>query len=468
MAKELPSANPAHQPAPTKPAKQQNKPSETSLLASEKYLTAIASPSAADLLHRYDDLTNLWNDGSLIKPKDMELTPGALKLMVWAAEDLSQAQHEQGMKYLVRNSQYWPNGAQYRAACLGVPVGSLNAAKAVDDDALEVNRLWGWLVKWWSWLDEGHRFQLTIAAFTDHPVTHEFTNRSLNDGIWPYRASDAALVAARSAPPVARKHLTFLEYEVPTLEALLLEWSEEDRKMSTQENQWRNCLEQTPQHPVCIQQLDIVLEHREYLMDKINRARTKIQEAKERVKAAPTAIENAEAVLKKAEADFQLAQYDRVWCLLRVVMPPLMPPLLREILEQLEGTVGAALQKFVKFMQSNDDPFLRAKFQKAGVQLMAAHEREVSPLPHSRQLAGAVQSGNDPRVFTGVITFDSDNDAAYYFVEALSEARADGIPINDDAIEAQAIFQENVDEIWNAPYPRPLSPDLAVRAYNAT
>jgi hypothetical protein len=459
MAKKLPPPeDPNTKPGLTKPAPPQNKPSGISSRDAEKCLAESEPPSEADLLQRIDDFTNLWNDGSLAKPKDMELTPGILKLLVWAADDLSQAQHDQGMRNLVRNSQYWPNGAQYRAACLGVPVGSLNAAKAVVDDAIEVNRLWGWLVKWWSWLVEGHTYQLTIAAFSDHPVTYEFTDRSLNDGIEPYRACGVALEVARSTPSRALRKVT-------TLESQVLKLSERERTLGNQENVWRQAIERRRLQaeiasmkeqiaiivdPYYFEGLDKVVKERQTFKEAIEQAKTEIEQAKAEIIAAP-------AALKKAEADFQLDKNDRLWCLLRVVMPPMMPPMLQEILEQLEGTIGAGLQSFARFMQSNDDPFLRAKFQKFGVQLIAAHEREASPLPPSRQLSGAVQSDHDPRVFSGVISFTSDDQAGYYSVEALREAQASGMQIADHDIEAQAVFIENKDEIWNAPYPPPLS-----------
>jgi hypothetical protein len=341
--------------------------------------------------------------------------------------------------------------------------------EGADGDAIEVNRLWGWLVQWWAWLVEGHTYQLTIAAFTDHPVTHEFTDRSLNDGIWPYRASDAVLKTARSTASQARTHLTFLEREVPTLEAEVLKLFREETRWAATEKSWRDCLEKTPQAPLCVQELKRVLEVREGHVRAIDSREQKIQAGKAQIEACPATIKKADAEITKAEADLQLDNENRVWCLLRVEMPPVMPPLLQEILEQLEGTIGAALQKFAKFMRSNDDRLLRAKFQKAGVQLIAAHEREASTLPPSRQLTGAVQSDHDPRVFSGIIFFDSDNDVIYYSIETLQDAQANGIPINDDTIEAQAVFVENLEDIWNAPYPASLSQNkLAARAYKAT
>ena len=149
------------------------------------------------------DLTNLAEHGGLIMVTPV--TPEAIELLCLAVDDLTGDLHAQGIKNLVRNSQYWPNGAQLRAACLGVPVASL-AAKGVDDDVIEVNQLWAWLVSWHSWLVDGNRYQLTIGPFSDHPVTHEFTNHSLNDRrgfplfkVRPYiyEGDDAALQAAR-------------------------------------------------------------------------------------------------------------------------------------------------------------------------------------------------------------------------------------------------------------------------------
>jgi hypothetical protein len=64
---------------------------------------------------------------------------------------------------------------------------------------------------------------------------------------------------------------------------------------------------------------------------------------------------------------------------------------------------------------------------------------------------------NDSRVFSGIIGFNSDDEAAYYFMESLREAQADHIGIDDDDIEAQTVFIENREEIWNVRYPPPLS-----------
>jgi hypothetical protein len=83
-----------------------------------------AKPSADDLVGLTNNLINLWDHGGLMRPKDKELTPEFLQILVWAVEDLTPAQHQQGIRHLVRYQKHFPNGAELRAACLGIPVGA--------------------------------------------------------------------------------------------------------------------------------------------------------------------------------------------------------------------------------------------------------------------------------------------------------------------------------------------------------
>jgi hypothetical protein len=115
----------------------------------------------------------MWTDAGFIKAKDEELTPQRLKLLVWAGEDLPYAQHLRGIKYLLRHCQYMPNGAQYRAACLGVPVGSLTTSPS-DPTGAEVNRLWAWPLKWIPWFDQCQG-TITIHAFDTNAETFELS-----------------------------------------------------------------------------------------------------------------------------------------------------------------------------------------------------------------------------------------------------------------------------------------------------
>jgi hypothetical protein len=126
------------------------------------------------------NLTNLARNGNLITTTP--ITSEAIQLLVMAVEDLSGAQHDRGIMTIQRTFQYWPNGAQLRAACLGVPVESLSRM-AASDDAQEVNRLYAWMVKWLPWLVEGHRFKLSLGAYGDDPVSYEFVSRSLTEGV---------------------------------------------------------------------------------------------------------------------------------------------------------------------------------------------------------------------------------------------------------------------------------------------
>jgi hypothetical protein len=278
----------------------------------------------------------------------VELTDDQWRFTLLALEGVPRDQLTRGFNLIPVTHTFMPMPAELREACTGVPSRSV-AAKGVDDDVTEVNRLWAWLVKWHSWLVEGHRYQLTIAPFSDHPVTHRFRNHSLND-----------------------RHGFRL------------------------------------------------------------------------FKVRPSIYEGDDAALEEVRED-------RRWCRLDVSMPPPWPPLLIEILEGLHGTVRAALQKFAKFIAGQDDHFQR-NFEKKGLELMGRN-KEKDPLPASRQLSGAVQSNNEPRHFTGIVTFTADDTAGYYSVAALQKAQADGLGIGDEEIEAHAVFLKNLKEIWNAPYP---------------
>jgi hypothetical protein len=367
---------------------------------------------------RIDDFTVLWNDAGFIKSKDEELSPGRLKLLLWAGENFSYAQHLRGIKYLIRNSQYMPNGAQYQAAVLGVPVESLTTSKAVDHDAIEVNGLWDFMIKWWRRLVEGHRFELTIVQ-AGKPVLHKFTDRSLVHGLRPY-------VVHHPYEPQFSK-LECPESPLPLALAKLDAWE-------------RN-------HYAGWDAGDLRVEQR----------RKELQDAVEAAKANNERLKRkAKANFERAKAQARIADADRLYCRIRVEMPPRMPPLLVKLHEQY-GTVGTGIQEFAKFMALYDEYF-RGKFQKKGLELIAARAKEASHLSPSRQLSGAMQFDAEPRVFRGVIRLHLDGNTTYYAAEALRAAKANGAPIDEDDIQHQAAFVENVTEIWDAPYPPPAPP----------
>jgi hypothetical protein len=91
-----------------------------------------------------------------------------------------------------------------------------------------------------------------------------------------------------------------------------------------------------------------------------------------------------------------------------------------------------------------------------GSELLKSSQATHDPYtPPSRQIAGAVQPDNEPRVRRGVIEIDPNGDVTYWSVEALRDAQVAGLRIDDSDIEGQAAFIEDADEIWNSRYVLP-------------
>jgi hypothetical protein len=409
-----------------------------------------SSPSDSDLakLQRLErltkNLTNLARNGNLITTTP--ITSEAIQLLVMASEDLSGAQHDRGIMTIQRTSQYWPNGAQLRAACLGVPVESL-ATMAASDDALEVNRLYGWMTHWLQWLVKGHRFKLTIGAYGEHPVSYEFVSGSLTEGL--ETVADRKLRPLRLELRIAEARLEAYEqhhYPGPAAEKI----SSSDKEI----DYWRKAFETGYPAGAWFDKALIDVEAQRVIL---------LPWAAEDQKRVRTKCKQYQDAVATAKANVEAAENERLFCRLTATMAPKIPPVLSEVLVLLDLTVEAAIQRF-----ANKDRFIKMEFRKRAMEVVAGHAKDDPYTPASRQIAGAVMSDNEPWVSEGVISIDPNGDVRYYSVEVLREEQAAGLPIDDKDIEDQEVFIENIDEISNARYVPPPPPPQVFTVLTST
>jgi hypothetical protein len=339
-----------------------------------------------------------------------------------AVSHLTDEQRTRGANWLNRNANYFPNPAECVQACTGIPGGSTTIATAISTEA---KRFWGWMIKWTPRLVEGYRVELTIAPYSKTPVTHKFAARCLGAGIAPY------WVQPRN---VNHDDVDQRRHEVRLAEAARDAYESEDG----------------PSEESCKQYNDAVAE------------------AKQKLEAAEAALQSA---LKAEEARVTAAWDARVFCRLLVEMPPKMSAIREEILSQLGGTAGsphggtpgAGIQAFVKFLKSGDS-YLDHNFREKAEHVIGEHAKEDNHALPSRQLTGAVRSENEPRVYRGLIQLRPEGTVAYYAIETLRQAQANGVPVTDQDIADQETFIANLDEIWTAPYPAPKVAPKATQA----
>lgn len=190
----------------TKPEPSQSKLSRPG--DAEQEINVITELPQAEHERRTDDLANLWLHGGLGKSKDMDLTPELLLLMVRAGKLLTRAQHDRAMDYIVSHYQYFPNPAQYHAAGLNVPVGSLANAGA-EDVATEEAHLWEWVREWAERLAEGCRVTVSLEDGSTHTGVTWCVREWLYDYTFPGNA--------------ATRHFCHVRIELPPKIPYLLE-----------------------------------------------------------------------------------------------------------------------------------------------------------------------------------------------------------------------------------------------------
>jgi hypothetical protein len=346
-----------------------------------------------------------------------------------AVSHLTDEERTRGANWLLRNATFFPNPAECVQACTGIPAGS-TATTASAVDATEANRLWAWMIRWLPWLVEGHRFTLTLGAYGEDPVSYEFVAGSLTKGL--------KKVADRKLRPL-RVELRKAEARVQAYEHC--ELSHIEKRIARQEvpNSERDTIERLlqyrdPPRSDWIWQLPMTPEDE-------TRIRTNYKQYQDAVLVA--------------KANVEAAEEERLYCVLRVEMAPEIPTVLLEVLGLLDLTVVAAIQRFVK-----NDRYVKVEFRQRATEILGAHARGRQYTPPSRQIGDAVQPDNLPRVRQGVIKIDPNGDVTYHSVDALRDAQADGLLIDDSAIEAQQAFEDSIDEIWNAPYVPPPPPPL--------
>jgi hypothetical protein len=341
-----------------------------------------------------------------MRPKDKELTPEFLEILVWAVEDLTPAQHQQGIKNLIRHAKYFPNGAELRAACLGIPVGA-EAAKADPAMAakIEANRLWTWLGKWAQTLLDGHHYTMTtIPSSGNPPKTYSYTGRSLRFDPFP-----------QDNLKKAKKGLAGAKLTLETYKSL---------------------------HPGPNRYFDPVV----------------VEATRKRYE---TDVEAATVKVAEANALLLLDEKDRRYCRLRVEMAPPMPGYLEEVLTLLAHPgcgPGEVIQRFLQ----GDDKYLNHNFREKTLEVIAAHAVELGNAAPARQLTGAVISNDERRTYHGIIHVDAEGGVTYYSPEVLRHV-AD-VVIDESDIEKQAVFVAVIKEITNASYnppppPKPATPE---------
>jgi hypothetical protein len=373
--------------------------------------TQPSKPSADDMERLAEHLTNLWDNGGLIHPKDKELTPEFLQILVWAVEDLTPDQHQQGIKHLVRHAKHFPNGAELRAACTGEPIGTEKTDPEMPAK-IEANRLWAWLVKWARTLHDGHRYTMTtIPTSGNPPEIVSFTGRSLTGAVF-------------GPPP--QHQLNQLKAKLAGATAALATY----RKL----------------HDV-----GVVVDPR-YVDDRKRRYfPPEVVEAE--VKRYEAELEVATAAIEQAKALIRVGEKDRRYCRLKVEMAPPMPGYLEEVLILLAKAGSGPGEVIQRFLQR--DQYLNRNFTQKALEVIAAHAAQHAIAAPALQLTGAVMPIDELVTYHGIIQVDPDGNVALYSVEDLQKTT--GLAIDEHDMEAQAEFIAHIAEITNAPYPPPES-----------